>query len=112
MKAGRPIKNFETVRMAKSGKLIHVSLTASPVLDSDGTIVGISTIARDITAQKLAEEALRRANETSIYASPVPIIAADTESRVTMWNPAAEALFGWSEEEVVGKPNPILPTMY
>ncbi len=95
--------------MAKSGKLIHVALTASPVLDSDGTITGISTIARDITAEKLAEEALRKANETSIYASPVPIIAADTESHVTMWNPAAEALFGWSEEELVGKSNPILP---
>jgi two-component system cell cycle sensor histidine kinase/response regulator CckA len=109
LKAGHPIKNFETVRMAKNGKLIQVSLTASPVLDSDGIITGVSTIARDITAEKLAEEALRKANETSIYASPVPIIAADTESHVTMWNPAAEALFGWSEEEVVGKPNPILP---
>lgn len=109
LKAGHPIKNFETVGMARNGKLIHVSLTASPVLDSDGTITGISTIARDITAEKLAEEALRKANETSIYASPVPIIAADTESLVTMWNPAAEALFGWSEEELVGNPNPILP---
>jgi PAS domain S-box-containing protein len=109
LKAGHPRKNFETIRMAKNGKLIHVSLTVSPVLDSDGTIIGASTIARDITARKRAEEALRRANETSIYASPVPIIAADTESCVTMWNPAAEALFGWSEEEVTGKPNPIIP---
>jgi PAS domain S-box-containing protein len=110
LRAGHPIQNFETIRMAQSGKLIHVSLTVSPVLDSDGTITGASTIARDITAQKLAEEALRRASETSIYASPVPIIAADTDSRVTMWNPAAEALFGWTEEEVLGKPNPIIPT--
>jgi two-component system, cell cycle sensor histidine kinase and response regulator CckA len=109
LKAGHPIQNFETIRMAKNGRLIHVSLTVSPMLDSDGTITGASTIARDITAQKLAEEGLRRATETSIYASPVPIIAADIESRVTMWNPAAEALFGWSEEEVVGKPNPIIP---
>jgi two-component system, cell cycle sensor histidine kinase and response regulator CckA len=109
VKARRPIKNLETIRMARSGKLIHVSLTVSPVLDSDGTLVGASTIARDITAQKLADEALRRANETSIYASPVPIIAADADSRVTMWNPAAEALFGWGEAEVVGNPIPIIP---
>ena len=109
LKAGRLIKNFETVRMAKSGRIIHVSLTVSPVLDSNGNVVGASSIARDITAPKLAEEALRRANETSIYASPVPIIAADKQSRVTMWNPAAEALFGWSEEEVVGKAIPIIP---
>jgi two-component system cell cycle sensor histidine kinase/response regulator CckA len=109
VEAGRSIDNFETIRTAKDGNLIYVSMTASPVLDSDGIIVGVATIARDITLQKHAEEALRRANETSIYASPIPIIAADTERRVTMWNPAAEALFGWSEEEVVGKPSPILP---
>jgi two-component system cell cycle sensor histidine kinase/response regulator CckA len=109
LKGGHLIKNFETVRMAKNGRIIYVSLTVSPVLDSNGSIVGASSIARDITAPKLAEEALRRANETSIYASPVPIIAADKNTRVTMWNPAAEALFGWSEEEVVGKPLPIIP---
>jgi two-component system cell cycle sensor histidine kinase/response regulator CckA len=109
LKNGQLIKNFETVRMAKNGKIIHVSLTVSPVLDSNGKVVGASTIARDITAPKLAEEALRRANETSIYASPVPIIAADKQSRVTMWNPAAEALFGWNEEEVAGQPIPIIP---
>jgi two-component system cell cycle sensor histidine kinase/response regulator CckA len=109
LRAGRAIHNFETVRKAKNGRLIDVSLTISPVLDSEGAIVGGSVIARDITAQKRAEEALRKANETSIYASPIPIVAADTERRVTMWNPAAEALFGWSEEEVVGKPNPTIP---
>ena len=109
LKAGRAIKNFETIRMAKNGKLIHVSLAVSPVLDSDAAMIGASSIARDITAQKLAEEALRRASETSIYGSPMPIIAADAASRVTMWNPAAEALFGWSEDEVIGKPIPIVP---
>jgi len=109
LKSNHPIKNLETVRMAKSGKMIYVSLAISPVLDSNGRIMGASSIARDITVQKLAEEALRKANETSVYASPVPIIAADKNSLVTMWNPAAEALFGWTEEELLGKPIPIIP---
>ncbi len=109
LKAGQSIENFETVRKSKSGKLIDVSLTVSPVFDSEGKIVGGSIIARDISAQKKAEEALRKANETSVYASPIAIIAADTDRRVTMWNPAAEALFGWSEQEVVGKANPSIP---
>ena len=39
----------------------------------------------------------------------MPIIAVDTESRVTMWNPAAEALFGWNEDEVISQPIPIIP---
>ncbi len=109
LKAGQSTENFETIRKSKNGKLIDVSLTIAPVYDSDKKIVGGSITARDITAQKRAEDALRKANETSIYASPIAIIAADTDRRVTMWNPAAEALFGWSEQEVVGKANPSIP---
>jgi two-component system cell cycle sensor histidine kinase/response regulator CckA len=106
---GRRIKGLETVMIAKGGERIVVSLTVSPVRDSDGTLIGVSTLARDITGEKIAEEALRKANETSIYSSPLPIVAADIKSRVTMWNPAAAAAFGWSEAEVMGKPIPIIP---
>src|SRR5580658_1747766 len=109
LKTGRPILSFETVRMAKNGRLIDVSLSVSAVLNSERNTIGASSIARDITAQRRAEEALRRASETSIYGSPVPIIAADIHSRVTMWNPAAESLFGWTEDEVIGRLIPIIP---
>lgn len=44
-----------------------------------------------------------------IDVSPVPIITLDLDGNVTMWNPAAERVFGWSEKEVLGKPNPIVP---
>jgi two-component system cell cycle sensor histidine kinase/response regulator CckA len=109
IRVGKSVENLESVRMAKSGRRIDVSLTISPLLDVEGNIIGASSIARDITSQKRAEEELRKANETSIYASPVPIVVADNNSHVTMWNPAAEALFGWNEYEVFGKPNPIIP---
>jgi len=58
VKAGGRIEQFETVRVAKTGKRINVSLSVSPIKDSSGRIVGISGIARDITERKLAEEAL------------------------------------------------------
>jgi two-component system cell cycle sensor histidine kinase/response regulator CckA len=109
LRKGQRISSLETVRMAKSGKLLNVSLTISPVQDSDGTIIGASVVGRDITAEKIAQEALRQANETSIYSSPVPIVAADPQSLVTMLNPAAADVFGWSEKEVIGKPVPIIP---
>jgi two-component system, cell cycle sensor histidine kinase and response regulator CckA len=107
-KSGVQVKSFETVKVTKHGRRLDVSLSVSPVLDSDGIIVGTSTIGRDITAFKRTLDALRKASETSIYGSPVPILALDTQRRVTLWNPAAQAAFGWSEEEVLGKLSPIM----
>jgi PAS domain S-box-containing protein len=57
--AGEGVEHYETVRKHKDGRLIDVALTVSPIRDSKGEIVGASTIARDITSQRLAEEALR-----------------------------------------------------
>jgi len=108
LKAGRSLANFETVWTSKSGTCLDVSLTTSSILDGNGERIGGSVIAHDITARKLVEDALRKANQTSMYGSPIPIVAADTRGNVTVWNGAAERAFGWSESEVRGKPNPII----
>jgi PAS domain S-box-containing protein len=57
---GERVEHFETVRMRKDGVLIPVSLSISPVKDAAGNIVGAAKIARDITAQKRAEEERER----------------------------------------------------
>jgi two-component system, cell cycle sensor histidine kinase and response regulator CckA len=105
---GVNVKSFETVRLAKDGRRLDVSISISPVVNSDGMIIGASAIGRDITAFKKTQNALQKASETSIYASPVPIIAVDCDRRVTFWNPAAQTAFGWSEEEVLGRTNPLM----
>lgn len=56
LKNGEHVKHFETQRLTKAGNLIHVSLTISPLKDKNGNIIGLSKIARDITAQKLEEQ--------------------------------------------------------
>lgn len=60
---GEKIEHYETVRVRKDGRHIDVSLTISPIKDSNGTIIGASTIARDITERKKMEEELKRSNE-------------------------------------------------
>lgn len=74
-----------------------------------GPDVGTS---RSVIDRDRGEESLRRSNQALralIQASPLAIIALDGEGRVTIWNPAAERIFGWSEREVQGQPLPTIP---
>ena len=66
IKQGEIIKNFDTVRIMKTGKPIHVAVTISPLRDSDGKVIGASKIARDITELKQAEERIYQLNR--VYA--------------------------------------------
>jgi PAS domain S-box-containing protein len=60
---GDRVDHFQTLRRRKDGSLVDVSLTISPVKDSAGNIIGASKVARDITAQVRAAEALRSREE-------------------------------------------------
>jgi PAS domain S-box-containing protein len=60
---GERIDHYETVRQAKNGSLLDISLTVSPIRDGLGNIVGASKIARDITRRKLIEAALSQSQE-------------------------------------------------
>lgn len=59
IRQGNKVKHFETVRLTKYGKLIPISLTVSPVKDMSGKIIGASKIARDITEQVEAQQAIK-----------------------------------------------------
>jgi PAS domain S-box-containing protein len=59
---GENVKHFETVRLRKDGSSIDISATISPIKDRQGTVVGASKIARDISQQKIAEIEIRRLN--------------------------------------------------
>jgi PAS domain S-box-containing protein len=60
IKGGELVRHFETERLRKDGRRIVVSLTLSPIRDAMDRLVGFSTIARDITEQRRAQEALQR----------------------------------------------------
>ncbi|MFL5612408.1 MAG: PAS domain S-box protein [Gemmatimonadaceae bacterium] len=77
--------------------------------DSSDRVVRIVGSAQDITERLATEHELRRTHETLralVNAAPVAIAALDLEERITLWNAAAERLFGWTAAEVLGKPVP------
>jgi len=57
------LRNLETLRQTKDGKLIEVSLTLSPILDPGGNVTAVSGISRDISEKKLVEKELIRRNQ-------------------------------------------------
>jgi PAS domain S-box-containing protein len=61
---GEAVKQHETVRRRKDGTSVDISLTVSPIVDSQGRQIGTSGIARDISKRKRAEEALWKVNRT------------------------------------------------
>jgi PAS domain S-box-containing protein len=69
IRRGERIEHYETIRQRKDGSLLEISLTVSPIKDSDGKIIGASKIGRDITQQKKAERELALAHKEAVAAS-------------------------------------------
>ena len=100
IKGGGSMDHFETLRRAKDGKLLNVSVTTSPIRDADGTVVGASKVARDITGKKLAEQMLNRM-AVVVRDAHDAVTVQDLEGRTITWNPGAVRMYGWSEAEAL-----------
>jgi PAS domain S-box-containing protein len=112
IRKGERIDHFETVRRAKDGTLVNISLTVSPVHDAEGNIVGASKVARDITEQirvrrELAEQ--RERLRVTLNSIGDAVITTDQDGMVTYLNPVAENLTGWRNADAAGK---LLPEVF
>jgi PAS domain S-box-containing protein len=82
IKRGKRVEHFETLRQSKDGRLINVSVTASPIRDATGRVIGVSKVARDITERKAVEEKVRQLNvelEQRVVARTVELEVANKE---------------------------------
>ena len=102
-KAGEEARNIEGLRWNKQGVIIPVLLTLSLLKDEAGQIMGVATLAKDISEQKRVEEDLRRMSKVFMDAAD-PILIEDSEGRVIDMNDEAERSYGWSRDELIGQP--------
>ena len=110
LKANGEVVGLEAQFRRKDGSTITGLMSAKPLTINGETC--LLNITRDISDRKKAERALEASNtalRALVDTLPVAIVVLDREVRVREWNPAAARVFGWTPQEIMGKPFPLVP---
>ena len=110
--SGGAVAPLEHRILHRDGSLRWIRHTIVPHVGPAGELVGYDGLIEDVSERKKAEEELRALSErleALIRVSPLAITFLDVNENVQVWNPAAVSILGWKADEVIGKPNPIVP---
>jgi len=102
----QPFRNFENIVETRDGRHVWMSTNGIPSLDSKGHLLGYLGSDTDITERKQTEEALRESEQrfraiTSTASDAILLM--DDKGKIVYWNPAGERIFGYTEQEAIGK---------
>jgi PAS domain S-box-containing protein len=100
-----PAEYFENPVLTKNGEERFIAWHNTNIKDEEGNIIGHLSSGEDITERKQTEERI----SNIIKSSPSGIITLDNNGKITSWSPKCKDIFGWSEEEVIGKFIPTVP---
>ncbi|WP_439861447.1 PAS domain S-box protein [Pseudomonas sp. MBLB4136] len=126
---GEPVPGIESVRRRRDGSEFAVSLLVTPIISQANGVAGLADTIRDISAQRLAERKVREMNaalehqvaertqqtqrlaalqQAIIADAGYAMVATDPDGLITLFNPAAEKLFGYAAEELLGRQTALL----
>jgi len=98
--AGARVDRYRTRRLHRDGHEVPVSLAISPLCDADGTLIGLSTIARKVSER----ERLEASFQAVLEAAPDAVVGVADDGRVVLANTQAEHMFGLARHGLIGRP--------
>ncbi len=101
-----------TILLTREGRERRIEKNAAPIRDRQGRLAGVILVFRDITDRQRAEDERRQTEERlRLMVDSVKdyaIFSTDPQGRITSWNRGAERLFGWKEEDILGRATTVL----
>jgi PAS domain S-box-containing protein len=107
LREGRPVRGMEAVAERPDGTLVPFMSYPTPLFDPSGRLVGAVNMLVDISDRRDADRAAQRLSAI-VESAEDAILAKDLNGVITSWNSGAERLFGYTADEVIGKPVTIL----